>query len=78
MPKWMNINPDEFLGCKDLNLGSIPAMKYASSLADEIKDKNLSKNDAIEIYKEMYWIRLYESFLDEIKIEEEYQHENYN
>ena len=72
MPKWMNIKPEEFFGCKDVELGVIPAMKYKRSLADEIKDKNLSKEDALEIYKEMYWIRLYESFLDDIKIKSEW------
>ncbi len=38
----------------------------------KLKKKNLSKEDALEIYKEMYWIRLYESFLDEIKIKSEW------
>ncbi len=72
MPKWMNVKPEEFLNCKDVDLGVIPAMKYSRTLADEIKDKNISKEDAIEIYKEMYWIRLYESFLDDIKIKSEW------
>ena len=65
MPKWMKIKPQDFLQGKDINLGTIPVMKYNRTLKEEIKSKKLSTKDAIEMYRQMFWIRTYEMFLDE-------------
>lgn len=73
MPKWMQIKPQDFLNAKDVDLGKIPAMKYKKTLADELKAKTLTKQDAIEMYRQMRWIRTYEVFLDEIKIKSKWK-----
>ena len=73
MPKWMKIKPQDFLQGKDINLGTIPVMKYNRTLKEEIKSKKLSTKDAIEMYRQMFWIRTYEMFLDEIKIKSEWK-----
>ncbi len=43
MPKWMNIKPEEFFEAKDVDLGTIPLMKYKKTLNDEIKEKKSFK-----------------------------------
>jgi|GEM_PF-3094189 len=53
MPKNMIVKPEEFLAAKDIELGTIPVMKYKKTLNDELKAGNLTKEDAIEIYSQM-------------------------
>lgn len=53
MPKEMIVKPEEFLKAQDIDLGTIPVMKYNKTLKEEIESGNLSKEDAIEIYYQM-------------------------
>ena len=73
MPKHMFIKPEEFLKGKDIELGTIPSMKYNKTLGDELRDGTITKEDAIEIYSQMMWIRTYETFLDDIKLKSEWK-----
>jgi len=80
MPKNMIVKPEEFLAAKDIELGTIPVMKYKKTLNDELKAGNLTKEDAIEIYSQMRWIRLFETSVGDIKMKAEWNgmHYSYN
>ncbi len=72
MPKHFIVKPEEFLQAKDIELGTIPVMKYNKTLKQEIEEGNISKEDAIEIYTQMRWIRIFEKSLDDIKLRAEW------
>ncbi len=72
MPKKFIVDPEEFLKAKDVELGTIPVMKYNKTLKQEIESGNLTKEDAIEIYTQMRWIRIFEKALDDIKLRAEW------
>ena len=72
MPKNFIVDPKEFLKKGDMDLGTIPSMRYNKTLKDEITESNLTKEDAIEIYSQMRWIREFESNLSDIKLRAEW------
>ncbi|CRX36907.1 / / 2-oxoisovalerate dehydrogenase subunit beta / 390077:392560 Reverse [Candidatus Hepatoplasma crinochetorum] len=73
MVKKLFIDPKNVYIKKETELGKILEFQYQGTLADEIRDKKLTKDDALEILKEMIWIRVSEEFLDTIKIKGEWK-----
>ncbi|BDV03604.1 MAG: pyruvate dehydrogenase E1 subunit beta [Candidatus Hepatoplasma scabrum] len=73
MVKKLFINPKDVIVKKTTELGQIIEFQYDKNLEDEIKSNNLTKADALEILKEMIWIRVSEEFLDIIKIKGEWK-----
>lgn len=71
MPKHMIVKPEEFLQAKDIELGTIPVMKYDKTLKQEIESGNITVEDAKEIYYQMRLIRIFEKSLDDIKLKAE-------
>lgn len=63
------LTPEEFLNIQDYEVNSIPAMKYNKTLKEEIESGNLTKEDAIELYSQMKWLRTFEQMLLTFKTE---------
>ncbi|NOQ50509.1 MAG: dehydrogenase [Mycoplasmataceae bacterium] len=72
MTKKIFIKPEERLSGEDIKLRDIPVFAYKKTLKDELFSKTLTTSEAIEIYKQMMWIRTYEMFLDTIKTKGEW------
>lgn len=73
MVKKLFINPKDVFVKKETDLGKILEFQYNKTLEDEFTEKNITKEDAFEILKEMIWIRVSEEFLDTIKIKGEWR-----
>ncbi len=68
----MIVTPEEFLQAKDIELGTIPVMKYDKTLKQEIEAGNITVEDAKEIYYQMRLIRVFEKSLDDVKLKAEW------
>lgn len=73
MVKKLMIEPEKVISKKETDLGKIWEFQYDKDLKYELSTKNLTKEDALEILKEMLWIRTSEEFLDIIKIKGEWR-----
>ena len=67
MGKNQFIDPKDRLKTETIKIKDIEAMSYKGTLKTELESKKLSQEDAIEIYKEMMQIRVFETFILEIK-----------
>ncbi len=76
MPKVQFIDPKEVRKPGILNIEPIPLNQYKKSIADE-KNK-FSKEDFIRIYRDMVYIREFETMLNLIKTTNEYNGISYN
>lgn len=48
---------------KNIKCGEIPAFQYSKSLSEEIKEKNISKKEVLELYESMFVIREFEEMI---------------
>jgi len=71
MPKLQIIDPKEVRKSGYIEFGKIPVNRYNKTVKDE-KD-SFSREDFIRIYKDMSYIREFESMLNSIKTQGEYQ-----
>lgn len=62
MPNWYSDLTPTFKK-KTIKLKSIPAYQYQSTLADELKAKNITKAEALEIYESMLVVREFEEMI---------------
>ncbi len=76
MPKVQFIDPKEVRKPGVLNIDPIPINQYDKALADE--KGNFSKEDFIRIYRDMVYIREFETMLNLIKTTNEYLGISYN
>ncbi|HSB72984.1 MAG TPA: thiamine pyrophosphate-dependent enzyme [Candidatus Methylomirabilis sp.] len=67
MVKQLLIVPEEVRRSETIDLGTIPVNAYKQTLAEEIAAANLTAADAVRLYRDMWFIREFETMLDEIK-----------
>ncbi len=67
MPKKQEINPKELLNSGYDKLKEIPCYTYDKNLSQEIAAKNVTKEDAIEMFKQMIIARKFDDMLFENK-----------
>ena len=71
MPKVQTINPVEVRKSGFIEFGKIPVNQYSKTIAEE--KANFSNDDMIRIYRDMSFIREFETMLNTIKTQGEYQ-----
>ncbi len=76
MPKTQPIVPAEVRAPETLSFTDIPVNRYQKTVKDEVK--NFSKKDLLNIYRDMCVIREFESMVNQIKVNGEYQGVAYN
>jgi len=76
MPKSQLLDPKELRKKGEITFGSIPVNQYSKSIEEEVK--NYSNNDFERIFRHMVIIREFETMLNRIKIEGEYNGLEYN
>ena len=66
MPKALYIDPNETLRPQDheLELPKIPVMTYNKTVKEELKEGNFTKEDLLRIYRDMSYIREFETMLN--------------
>ena len=69
MPKALYIDPNETLRPQDheLELPKIPVMTYNKTVKEELKEGNFTKEDLLRIYRDMSYIREFETMLNLVK-----------
>ena len=80
MPKSLYIDPNEVRRPKEhkIKFPEIPVMQYKKSVADELKEKNFTKEDLLHIYRDMFTIREFETMLNLVKTTGGYNGVAYN
>ena len=80
MPKALYIDPNETLRPQDheLELPKIPVMKYDKTVKEELKEGNFTKEDLLRIYRDMSYIREFETMLNLVKTTGGYNGVAYN
>ncbi len=76
MPKQLFIDPQKVRKPGKITFGEIPVNRYQKTLAEE--KGNYSKEDLMEIYRDMAIIREFETMLNKIKTTNEYEGISYN
>jgi 2-oxoisovalerate dehydrogenase E1 component len=76
MPKSQNINPRDVRKPQFIEFGKIPVNQYKKSIEEE--KNNFSNEDFIRIFRDMAIIREFESMLNLIKTQNEYNGISYN
>ncbi len=62
---------------KTLTFGEVPCFQYKKTLKDEIKAGNLSKDDAIFMYRQLLYIRAFETMIVKLRSGEMVPYEGY-
>lgn len=78
MPKAVSIVPQEARAKATLEFRPIPINHYEGSVQSELAAGNLTKQDMIRIHRDMMIIRAFESMLDMVKKQGQYQGIEYN
>ncbi|MCC5827947.1 MAG: hypothetical protein JJU36_00740 [Phycisphaeraceae bacterium] len=78
MPKAIAIVPEEARAKGELEFQPIPINRFEGSVEGELKAGRLSKDDLIRIHHDMMVIRAFESMLDAVKKQGQYQGIEYN
>lgn len=80
MPKALYIDPNETLRPQDheLELPKIPVMTYNKTVKEELKEGNFTKEDLLRIYRDMSYIREFETMLNLVKTTGGYNGVAYN
>ena len=78
MPKVQFIDPAKVRKAGKIKFNDIPVNQYKKSAKDELKEGNFSKEDLIGIYHDMVMIREFETMINMIKINGEYEGIAYN
>ena len=78
MVKRLVIAPEEVRQSETIDLGTIPVNVYRETLADELADGRLTREDARRIYRDMLLIREFEEMLSELKRVRSYKGITYN
>jgi 2-oxoisovalerate dehydrogenase E1 component len=76
MPKSLMITPDSVRSSGQIDFDPIPVNQYDRTLTQELE--RFSKPDLIRIYRDMAFIRTFESMLNEIKLRGNYEGIEYN
>lgn len=76
MPKTQFIDPDKVRSKSEISFGTIPVNQYDKSIEKE--KSNYSKDDLLQIYRDMFIIREFETMLNLIKTTNEYNGVSYN
>ncbi|MBP5171751.1 MAG: thiamine pyrophosphate-dependent dehydrogenase E1 component subunit alpha, partial [Bacteroidales bacterium] len=78
MPKSIYIDPKEVRKPGQIKIAPIPVMQYKNSMADELKEGNFKKEDLVRIYRDMAFIREFETMLNLVKTTGGYNGVAYN
>ena len=80
MPKALYIDPEITLRPKEheLKLPTIPVMKYKKTVKEEIEDGRFTKEDLLRIFRDMSYIREFETMLNLVKTTGGYNGVAYN
>lgn len=80
MPKALNIDPNVTLrpAEHELKLPAIPVMKYKKTIEEELKDGRFTREDLLRIYRDMSYIREFETMLNLVKTTGGYKGVEYN
>ncbi len=78
MPKSQIIEPQQERAKSEITFSPIPVNAYDRSLADELASGQLTRDDLLRIQHDMYLIRAFESMLDSVKKQGQYQGISYN
>ena len=76
MPKQIFIDPNEVRKPETLSFPTIPVNQYQKTVRDEMK--NFTKEEFLNIYRDMVYIREFETMLNRIKTTNEYCGVQYN
>ncbi len=72
MPKSQFVHHDDMRKAGKITFKDMPANQYKKTIAQEIKEGNFTKKDLIGIYEDMLAIREFETMLQTIKLEANY------
>lgn len=80
MPKSLYIDPQEILRPNErvLKLPEIPVMQYKKTIRDELEEGRFSEEDLLRIYRDMCYIREFETMLNLVKTTGGYNGVPYN
>ena len=80
MPKALYIDPEVTLRPQEheLKLPTIPVMKYNKTVKEELKDGRFTKEDLLRIFRDMSYIREFETMLNLVKTTGGYNGVAYN
>ncbi len=73
MVKKLMVVPQEMRRANRISLGEIPINQYDRTLKDELSAKRLAAGDAVRLWRDMVFIREFETMLEEIKKAGHYQ-----
>ncbi|HBR03990.1 MAG TPA: dehydrogenase, partial [Ruminiclostridium sp.] len=76
MPKQLPVIPEEVRKPSKITFNDIPVNAYQKTVKDELK--NFTKEEFMNIYRDMFYIREFETMLNLIKTTSEYQGIPYN
>ena len=76
MTKSLEIRPEDVREPGKITFSDIPVNTYQKTVKDEVK--NFTKEEFLNIYRDMWYVREFETMLNEIKTKTEYQGVHYD
>ncbi|MBQ5996734.1 MAG: dehydrogenase, partial [Bacteroidales bacterium] len=78
MPKSIYIDPKEIRKAGKITFPTIPVMQYKKTIKQELAEGNFTKEDLMNIYRDMFTIREFETMLNLVKTTGGYNGVAYN
>ena len=72
MSKIQYYSPEELRAPGKIHFKDIPVNQYQKTVADELKGKEFTKDDMLRIYRDMQYIREFESMLMSVRLTKSY------
>ena len=77
MSKIQYYSPEELRAPGKIHFKDIPVNQYQKTVADELKGKEFTKDDMLRIYRDMQYIREFESMLMSVRLTKSYNGVDY-
>lgn len=78
MPKALMIDPQEMRSSHTLDFQPIPLNQYDKTIVDELSSGNVTKEDLLNMQRDMMIIRAFETMLESVKKQGHFQNIEYN